>query len=349
MDPRTSLVNTYKTYLGREPEAGIIDWRLGQLKITPLDKQIQQIIASPEAQTYKNNQAFAPLNSFVTNYKNDMSSLLSGQKAEQEGLFGQYQSAIEGQEKLPALYSRLQNEAGIPGLNTALQGYKDQIYRVKDLLDHLDEDVTSRNLGTYTTEAMRRRILASEGEDLRTQLGRIGTGMEPVVDLLTGANNQVATMLGLTTQQMDKDLQPLMLRINSISDRFAREITGFTQSREMELTGILQKLERDNYLADREWELAQQLAKEERDFSRQKTLAAQSLAKYTYQPTSAPAYKASTPVRALPSLSVSNVLQPANISIQPAASTNYLQGGGGINLQGGGGFSLQGGGGIRLQ
>jgi len=218
-----------------------------------------------------------PLAAFATKSKADSNALLSRQKAEQEGLFGNFETIRRNQEALPALYNRLQTEAGIPELSQTAQGFKDEIFAVKGKLDRLGEDVLARTTGTLTTEAQRRRLQASEEEPLQSALGRLGTGLEPVADLLRTAGESVNTQFGLNTEQQDRELEPVKLRINSISDRFAREITGFTSNRELELTGILDKLERDRFLSDRDWTLAQQLAAEERAFARQKSLASQQL------------------------------------------------------------------------
>jgi hypothetical protein len=246
----------------------------------------------------------ASLTNLAAQQKADFDAMINRQNTQQDGLFGQYTSAINGQEKLPDMYKRLQDEAGLPQANAQLQMYKDQIYRTKDMLDRLDEDVTSRNLGSMTTEAMRRRILASEGEDLNNQLGRLGTGMAPVVDLVNGAQSSVNALMPLYMQQQQRELQPLELQINSLSDRFAREITGFTQNRETQLTVLMDQVDRGRQLADRDWQLAQQLAAEEREFQRQRSLIAQQASYMQPQSYSSSSYSApAVTTRQLPGIS----------------------------------------------
>lgn len=194
------------------------------------------------------------------------------QGREQEGLFDQYQTARGGQEALPALYDRLRTQQGIPELQESVGAFKGQIFQVKDLLDRLDEDVTSRTRGTFTSEGQRNRIIAAEGADLRNQLGRLGTGLEPVASALQSNLGELSTRFGLSTQQQERELEPIRMRIDAVSDRFARELTGFTSDREYQLTLLMDKLNRERQLADREWELAQTIAAEEREFSRQKQL-----------------------------------------------------------------------------
>jgi hypothetical protein len=199
--------------------------------------EIRQLNASNEATRQ------GDLQNFVNSNNSQVQGLIDSQNQRQDGLFGQYKAAVAGQEKLPDLYGRLQKEAGIPEISNQLKVYKDQIYRTKDLLDKLDGDITSRTQGTLTTEAMRDRMIASEGQGLNTTLSRLGTGMAPLSDQLTAAQGQLSTLLPLYEQQQERELDPLKLQINSMSDRFAREISGFTMQRENTLNMIMSNIQ----------------------------------------------------------------------------------------------------------
>lgn len=336
----------YQQLLGRDADPG------GMKHYSKYDTNFiySDIMASTERAGYVKNQEATrqkQLTDFANQQKAEQQALLDRQNAKQDGLFSNYKNTLQGQEQLPAMYKRLADEAGIPEAQAQLQTYKDQIYRTKDLLDRLDEDVTSRTQGTWTSEAMRRRIIADEGEDLNNTLGRLGTGMAPVVDLMNGAQGMVSTMMPLYMQQQERELRPLEMEIGALSDRFAREITGFTANRELQFTALMDEITRGRQLADRDWELAQQLAKEEREFQRQKQLAAQAaVAQYAPQRAAAAPTTYSAP-RPLPTL---NLAQPqaSTLRLQNAPNpqgnvwgTTQLQGGGGMVLQGGGGFRLQ--------
>ncbi len=200
-------------------------------------------------------------------------ALITKQNAEQEGLFGSYETTLKGQESGNAIYDRLKENLGINSLGQTIGAFKGQIFQVNDLLDRLDEDITSRTQGTRTSDAMRRRIQGHEEGDLRNQLGRLGTGLTPVTEAMQAAQGELGTRMNLTLAEQQKELDPIKMRINAISDRFAREMTGFQQEHEDTLNSLMDKLNRDRELSDRDWELAQKLAAEERDWSRQKELA----------------------------------------------------------------------------
>lgn len=298
-----------------------------------------------------------PLADYASTVQKDMQALLDRQKAEQQGLFNQYTTKIGSQEALPTLYKRLTTEMGIPELSQQAQAFKDEIFKTKQMLDRLDEDVTSRTTGTMTSEAQRRRMVEAEGGDLRNQLGRLGTGLEPVAEMLRGAQGEVGTLLNLQAAQNDRELKPLEMQIAAISDRFAREMTGFTTTKEAQLTYLMDKLERDRFLADRDWELAQQLAKEERDFAKSKSLAQMQItanSALNRASTGSTNFSSSTPSwnSWASGGSQSGTLRVTSGGsgqvLQPAASGSVLQPSGGANLQGSGGVNLQGGGALNF-
>lgn len=276
-----------------------------------------------------------PLFDFAAQQTAANQAMLDRQKSEQEGLFNQYTTQLEGQEKLPVLYNRLTSEAGIPQLTQAADVFKTQIYSVKDLLDRLNEDVTTRTSGTFTNEAQRNRQIAAEGDPLRTSLARLGTGLEPIAEMLNSARGEVGNMLNLTVQQQGKEMQPIQMRIEALGDRFAREITGFNNDKENMLTALMDKLQRERELSDRDWQLAQQLAAEEREFQRQKQLAKASASNNLTVPVPTTPTKTKSVADWLAlGGGGSTVLQPANSGISLQGSGGPLQGSG-SNLQGG--------------
>jgi hypothetical protein len=210
------------------------------------------------------------LTDFASQQAAQFQKLLAQQKKEQEKLFKKYEAKIGSQEKLTDAYGRMQGEYGVPELEKQAGVFKEQIFTVKNLLDRLDEDVSTRTKDYLVNEAQKNRQIAAEGGELRTQLGRLGTGLEPVSEMLSTTQSKIATALGLLQEDQQKELQPLIMRIESLGDRFSREITGFTASSQNQLSALLDQIQRDRDLSDRDWELAQTLAAEERQWARTK-------------------------------------------------------------------------------
>ncbi len=202
----------------------------------------------------------------VASQKQQFEDLLNRQKTEQNNLFGQYSGAITSQPKLTDVFTQKQNEAGVGKFRENIDLFNTQISGVKGLLDRLNENTAARTSGTNANQAYLDRLRAVEGGGLNTQLGRLASGLEPIVSAYNTSSDQLGQYMALLQEQQSKELKPLEAQISSVSDRFAREITGFTKSKEDELTVLMDKLQRDRDLADREWKQAAQLAAQENEY-----------------------------------------------------------------------------------
>lgn len=201
-------------------------------------------------------------------------TLLNKQNQKQDALFGQYSTAVKAQPTLASVLGQAQQDRGLGELQGNIDLFQGQVADVKGLMDRLNENTSQRTAGTGANQAYLDRLRAAEGGQLNTQLGRLGAGLEPVVKAYDLASQDVGQLLSATSQDQAKALSPMEMQINSLGDRFAREITGFTQNKQNELDVLMDKLNRDRQLADREWAKAQQLASEERAYARQRQVLA---------------------------------------------------------------------------
>lgn len=211
----------------------------------------------------------------VAQQKQQFQDLLNNQKSEQQGLFGQYQQRVSAQPTLTSVFNKAQQDRGLPQLQGAINLFQGQVSDVKGLLDRLGENTQARTSGTNANQAYLDRLRASEGGALNTQLGRLGAGLEPVVGAYDLASKDVGQLLDVTQKDQARELSPLEMQIGSLGDRYTREISGFTKGKEDELTALMDKVQRDRALSDREWQRAQQLAAEERDHQRQRSYLAE--------------------------------------------------------------------------
>lgn len=213
--------------------------------------------------------AFDP-SSFLAESKRQQEDLFNRQRAEEEALFRTFEERHKAQPGLTSVYDKLIAEQGLPEKQQAASAVRGEIFKVKDLLDQLESDVTSRVSGTLTSEAQRRRQIAAEREPLSANLGRLATGLEPLNQDIATSMGMVSTKLGLTQKDQERELDPIRMRISATSDRFAREMTGYNQTKQNELTLLLNKMEEQQQLDQREWQRVQQLASEEREWQRTK-------------------------------------------------------------------------------
>lgn len=187
--------------------------------------------------------------------------IIAKQTADEQALMDKYSGIISGQETLPAAYERLSTAANIPGLQSDIQKYKNDILGVQTLLDTLEENVNERTKGTLTTEAQRQRQIAAETAPLASSLGRLATGLQPLTEQLTTASGNVSTELGLESAQQTKELLPIQSQIATFSTIAANEITGYNADKKNELDLLTAKLKAQGDLSTAEYNRATDLLK----------------------------------------------------------------------------------------
>lgn len=207
--------------------------------------------------------------------KQGFSDLLNQQNATSQGLFNQYTAASQAQPKLVDVLNNAQQQAGIGGLQQGINLFNSQLTGTKGLIDNLNTDTQARTAGTNANQAYLDRLRASEGGQLNTQLSRLTTGLGDVTNAFNTSNANTGQLLSATQADQATALHPLELQINSMSDQFARQITGFTTGAQNELNTLLTKLQNQQTLNNDEWQRANTLADQETQFQQARQLAAQ--------------------------------------------------------------------------
>jgi hypothetical protein len=229
-------------------------------------------MAGPVAVDYTQAQDLA------SQQKQGFSDLLGQQQATSQGLFNQYTAASNAQPKLVDVLTKAQQDAGIGGLQDNINLFNSQASGVKGLIDRLNENTSTRTAGTGANQAYLDRLRASEGGALNTQLSRLTTGLGDATNAFNTSNANTGQLLSATQADQQTALHPLELQINSLSDQFARQITGFTTSAQTQLDTLMAKLNNQQDLNNKEWQQAATLAAQEQQFQQQRQLAAQSSA-----------------------------------------------------------------------
>lgn len=196
---------------------------------------------------------------------------------------GEYVEALGRQASPLDLYRQFEEEAGVPGLRRTVEGLRGEVFKVEDLLSTLEKDIMARTERLDVSEAARRRIEAFEGEPLREQLTGLTTGLGREETVLSEAMGRAGMLTGYGVEAERQKLAPYTaklegekyiggIEIGTLSDRLAREMTGFTEDRQAQLELIMDKVTRGRQLSDREWQQARDLEAEAREFERQKQI-----------------------------------------------------------------------------
>ena len=170
----------------------------------------------------------------------------SKQKAEQDDFLGRFRSAVEGQEKLPDIYGRVESKDNLPGLLDTAQ-------RTSTQLQEMPETQKTATRGFNVNSNQLARIIGAETQKLAPIAQRAIDQFQQGSQL---ANQQMTFEIG----QQNKDLLPFEQEASMLSERLAREFTGFTAARERELNSLLTMLRENNNLTISQMQMANQLA-----------------------------------------------------------------------------------------
>lgn len=184
--------------------------------------------------------------------------LLAKQKATEEDFLTRFRTAIGGQESTQAMADRLSTELGLPGLRKNAFNVNQQLEAVPDV-----QNAATR--GYDVNENQRQRIIASKQAEMAPSAIKLNAQQQ-------FAEGQLGERLGYGVQDQNKALLPFATEASMISDRAARELTGYTNDKQNELTIYLNKLASQQALTAQETARAQQLADDEANFERQKKL-----------------------------------------------------------------------------
>ncbi len=184
--------------------------------------------------------------------------LIAKQTAAENDFLTRFRAAIGGQESTQAMADRISTELGLPGL-------RKNAFAVNQQLSDVPDVQSAATRGFDVNENQRQRIIAAKQGELAPSAVKLNTPQQ-------FAEGQLGERLGYGLQEQTKALIPFQTEASMLSDRAAREITGYTNDKQNELTLLLDKLSSQRALTAAETARAQQLADDEADFQRQKDL-----------------------------------------------------------------------------
>lgn len=191
---------------------------------------------------------------------------IKGQFAAEDPYLAALVERMKGREAPLDIYGRLETEAGLPELRGAATTLTKEISSIEDLLETIEPDIAKRTRESLVTEAQRRGMVTAGREPYLEKLGKFGTALGRVSEQIGTAERGIATKTELAMRGQELELEPYQLQYTVMVDRNARLTTGFTEDRQTQLDILWDKLERTRALEDREWELANQLGSEEREY-----------------------------------------------------------------------------------
>ena len=213
----------------------------------------------------------------------NLSQVPSTQEFVQEQIAGEdvtLQALLErmGQREKPLdIFQGLEEQAGLPELRGAARTLTGEIESIEDVLKAIEPDVSARTRQSLVTEAQRRGLVQEGKKPFLEKLGEFGTALSRIVGRIGEAERGVVAKTELALRGQEMGLQPLELYYATLVDRNARLASAFSTDRQTQLDLLFDKLKRERQLSDMDWELANTLGSEERQYLKSLQAAAAEL------------------------------------------------------------------------
>ena len=182
-----------------------------------------------------------------------------GQAGQQSDFLNRYTGAIQGLETPQALATRLGSELGLPALNKSAFG-------LNQTLADIPSVQTTATRGFDVNANQLARIIAAKQAQIAPLAQRATAEAQ-------FAQNELGNQMGFEQAGQERQLMPFQTEQQLLSDRLAREASGYSQDMTNELDLYLNRVARGEKLSDQETARAQQLADQENDFEKQKEMA----------------------------------------------------------------------------
>lgn len=181
-----------------------------------------------------------------------------GQKVEQDDFMTRLRKNIAGQEALPHMYQRIGDELGLPNLRNTVNTLTSNIANIPQTYGQATRgfDVNANQLGRIITQ----------------KAGEAAPALTAAQGALSSAEGVQSNMIAATQAEQQKQLKPFETEQSLMSERHAREATGYSQDMQAELNTYITKLNSGITLTEGEKQRANQLAMIEKQFEANKKL-----------------------------------------------------------------------------
>ena len=178
--------------------------------------------------------------------------------------------AEQAQAKPLEIFEDLESKAGLPQLRKTSETLSGEISSLEDALKGIRGNVQDTSRQSLLTQGQAERLVESRSQPLREQLATTATAAGRVQSSIDRASQGINTKVGLALQGQEKELEPFRQALELQVSQNARMLTGFTADKQQNLTVLLDKLQAGRQLSIAEFNAANQLASEEKEYEFQK-------------------------------------------------------------------------------
>lgn len=197
-----------------------------------------------------------------------MEGYIKGQFPAEDAALNNIVMNMRSRENPLAMYGRLETESGLPALKESSASLSKEIANTEDYIEQVEPDISARTGQSLVTEAQRRGMVGAARQPWIEKLSKLGIGLSRIESEIGKRVADIATKVGLGIKGQEMELEPLKLQYTTLVDRNARLTSGFSVDRQTKLDSLYDKLNRERQLSDQEWQLANEIAAEERAYRR---------------------------------------------------------------------------------
>lgn len=183
--------------------------------------------------------------------------------------FNDYLMAARSQAKPLDIYTGLENAAGLPGLKTTQRSLSDQVNTLEDTLRGIEPKVAATTQNSLVTEGQRTGMVNAQRYPYQQLLDPTNVALGRVSQNIDRTTSDIGNKTQLALQGQQMQLDPYKQKIQLMSDRAARMMTGFTADRQAQLDIILAKVQNRQHVSDQEYQQAATLAQQEKQYQSQ--------------------------------------------------------------------------------
>lgn len=186
---------------------------------------------------------------------------LAGQQGQQSDFLNKYTNFINSSEGLGAMSNRINQELGIPQLQT-------NATNLRNLITNMPQTYSKATTGYDVSNSQLQRIIAQK-------MGEVAPALATAETSLTGAQNTADRRMQYSAADQARMEKPLTLEQSLLADRQARETTMFSADMGRELDALINKIQMGVTLSEGEKSRANALSIAEKGYQNALDLAKQ--------------------------------------------------------------------------
>ena len=207
-------------------------------------------------------------NNFKLDFKPTESPV--GQQADIFGALDQgFSGAISGQETVPNMIGRYNEQYGVPQMQQQIQQGTEQYDYLGNQIRNMPNQVQQGSQESILTQGQLGRVTQAQQAPLLEQQGQLGQNLTRMGQNLGTAQTNASTMVSAEQAQQAKELQPFLQKYSNESVLSAMRSTAWSTENSMELQRLLANQQAGITLSEGEKNRMNSLAVAEKNFDNQ--------------------------------------------------------------------------------